>query len=139
MRPSRSIDGSRRAPVRHDWVLLNEVGERRTRVVVVLTFLMMVAEIGAGWAFGSMALVADGWHMGSHAAALFITLFAYYLARRFKDDPRFSFGTGRAFAFQRPIQLILGIAMRGCIREESEVCRAVFELHTRYVDPKWKC
>lgn len=87
-----------REPVTHDWVRLNEVGERRTKVVVVLTFVMMVAEIGAGYLYGSLALRADGWHMGSHAAALFITLFAYWHARKHKDDPRFSFGTGKVGA-----------------------------------------
>lgn len=76
----------------------NAHGERRTRVVVGLTFVMMVAEVGLGELFHSMALVADGWHMGGHVAALGITLFAYWHARRHKDDPRFSFGTGKVGA-----------------------------------------
>ena len=75
--------------------VINAVGESRTRLVVVLTLVTMVAEIGAGWVFGSMALTADGWHMGTHAAALVITLFAYAYARRHADDPSFSFGTGK--------------------------------------------
>jgi cation diffusion facilitator family transporter len=70
-------------------------GERATRRVIVLTFLMMVIEIAAGTMFGSMALLADGWHMGTHAAALGITALAYYFARRHADNPRFTFGTGK--------------------------------------------
>ena len=72
--------------------------ERRTAVVLVLTVITMVSEIVCGSLFGSMALLADGWHMGSHAAALGITLFAYAYARRHADDPRYSFGTGKVNA-----------------------------------------
>jgi cation diffusion facilitator family transporter len=71
------------------------LAERATRRVIVLTLLMMVIEIGAGWGFGSMALLADGWHMGTHAVALGITALAYRFARRHADNPRFSFGTGK--------------------------------------------
>lgn len=56
---------------------------------------MMVIEISAGYLYGSMALLADGWHMGTHAAALGITLLAYYHARRNSDNPEYSFGTGK--------------------------------------------
>jgi cation diffusion facilitator family transporter len=73
-------------------------GERRTRWVVALTLAMMVAEIAAGTAFGSMALLADGWHMGTHAAALGVAVFAYVYARRHAADPRYSFGTGKVGA-----------------------------------------
>jgi cation diffusion facilitator family transporter len=69
--------------------------ERNTRMVVGLTLTMMAAEIGAGHLFGSMALLADGWHMGTHAAALGITTFAYGFARRHTDNPHYSFGTGK--------------------------------------------
>ncbi|MPZ39108.1 MAG: CDF family Co(II)/Ni(II) efflux transporter DmeF [Rhizobiales bacterium] len=68
---------------------------RRTWFVVVLTAVMMVVEIVGGTLFGSMALVADGWHMSTHAAALSIAGFAYWFARRHAHDPRFSFGTGK--------------------------------------------
>ncbi|SDN32192.1 cation diffusion facilitator family transporter [Methylobacterium phyllostachyos] len=68
---------------------------RRTRAVVALTAAMMVGEIVGGTWFGSMALVADGWHMSTHAAALGIAALAYHFARRHADDPRFSFGTGK--------------------------------------------
>ncbi len=70
-------------------------GERNTRWVLGLTLVTMVVEIAAGAAYGSMALLADGWHMGSHAAALTITVFAYWYARRHADNPRFTFGTGK--------------------------------------------
>ncbi|MBW1764274.1 MAG: CDF family Co(II)/Ni(II) efflux transporter DmeF [Deltaproteobacteria bacterium] len=69
--------------------------ERNTRRVIVLTVCMMLAEITAGILFGSMALLADGWHMGTHAIALGITAFAYYYARRHADNPQYSFGTGK--------------------------------------------
>lgn len=73
-------------------------GEQRTRWVVAITLVMMGIEIVAGLAFGSMALLADGWHMGSHAAALGVAVFAYVYARRHADDPRYSFGTGKVGA-----------------------------------------
>lgn len=79
----------------HDFHLDSSHGERRTRYVVLLTAVMMVVEIAAGYLYGSMALLADGWHMGTHVAALGISLFAYGYARRHADDPRYSFGTGK--------------------------------------------
>ncbi len=68
---------------------------RRTQAVVALTFVMMVAEIVGGTYYGSMALVADGWHMATHAAALSVAALAYRYARRHAHDPRFAFGTGK--------------------------------------------
>lgn len=68
---------------------------RRTWIVIALTASMMVAEIVAGNIYGSMALVADGWHMSTHAAALLIAALAYLFARRHATDARFTFGTGR--------------------------------------------
>lgn len=73
-------------------------GERRTRLVVLLTASFMVVEIAAGLVYGSMALLADGLHMGSHALALGIAVAAYVYARRHADDERFSFGTGKVNA-----------------------------------------
>jgi len=70
-------------------------GEARTRVVVILTAATMVVEIVAGLAYGSMALLADGLHMASHASALGLALIAYIYARRHAHDERFSFGTGK--------------------------------------------
>jgi len=69
--------------------------ERRTWMVVALTAAMMVAEIIGGTLFNSMAVVADGWHMSTHAGALGIAALAYRFARRHARDPRFSFGTGK--------------------------------------------
>ena len=69
--------------------------ERRTWLVVALTFTMMVVEITGGTLFGSLALVADGWHMSTHAAALTISATAYRYARRHAANPRFAFGTGK--------------------------------------------
>ena len=69
--------------------------EKNTRQVILLTVIMMTIEIIAGFTYGSMALLADGWHMGTHAAALGITAFAYSYARRNADNPRYSFGTGK--------------------------------------------
>jgi cation diffusion facilitator family transporter len=72
--------------------------EQRTRMVVALTAGMMVAELAAGTVFHSMALVADGWHMASHVAALSLAAFAYSYARRHARDARYSFGTGKVGA-----------------------------------------
>jgi len=71
----------------------NPLAERNTRWAVVLTALMMVAEIVGGWLYNSMALLADGWHMSSHALALGLSVLAYGTARRFARDKRFTFGT----------------------------------------------
>jgi cation diffusion facilitator family transporter len=82
----------------HDHVFLgdnHERNERRTWFVIALTATMMVAEITAGTMFGSMALVADGWHMSTHAAAMLIAALAYFFARRNARNPRFTFGTGK--------------------------------------------
>jgi cation diffusion facilitator family transporter len=70
-------------------------GETRALIVIVITGVMMVAEIAGGLLFGSMALLADGLHMASHVAALGINVFAYAYARRHAHDARFSFGTGK--------------------------------------------
>jgi cation diffusion facilitator family transporter len=70
-------------------------GEARTRIVVALTATFMAVEVAAGLAFGSMALLADGLHMASHASALGLALVAYVYARRHAHDRRFSFGTGK--------------------------------------------
>ncbi|KHK90308.1 CDF family Co(II)/Ni(II) efflux transporter DmeF [Novosphingobium malaysiense] len=69
--------------------------ERRTRYVVALTAVMMVVEIVAGWITGSMALLADGFHMATHAGALGVAAWAYAYARRHAANSRFTFGTGK--------------------------------------------
>ncbi|HTH36293.1 MAG TPA: CDF family Co(II)/Ni(II) efflux transporter DmeF [Xanthobacteraceae bacterium] len=82
----------------HDHVFLgagHDRNERRTWAVIVLCAVMMAAEIVGGLLFGSIALVADGLHMSTHASALLLAALAYRYARRHADDPRFSFGTGK--------------------------------------------
>ncbi|MBF0287064.1 MAG: CDF family Co(II)/Ni(II) efflux transporter DmeF [SAR324 cluster bacterium] len=79
----------------HQFNIVNEQGERNTLLVILLTLVMMVIEVGGGIYYGSMALLADGWHMGSHASALGITIFAYRYARHHANDARYSFGTGK--------------------------------------------
>lgn len=71
----------------------NTAAERSTRLVMWITLATMVVEISAGWWFNSMALLADGWHMSSHALALGLAAMAYGAARRYAKDPRFAFGT----------------------------------------------
>jgi cation diffusion facilitator family transporter len=78
-----------------------------------ITAIMMVVEIGAGWWFNSMALLADGWHMSSHAIAIGLSAFAYSAARRYARDPRFAFGTWKIEVlggFASAI-LLLGVAL----------------------------
>ncbi|RLM21709.1 cation transporter [Brenneria alni] len=71
----------------------NPLAERNTRYATILTAVMMVVEILGGWYFNSMALLADGWHMSSHALALGLSVMAYAAARRLASDNRFTFGT----------------------------------------------
>lgn len=85
-------------PLTHDHVFLGQDhrrNERRVWWVIALTAGMMVIEIIAGNLYGSMALVADGWHMSTHAGAMLITALAYGYARRQARNPRFTFGTGK--------------------------------------------
>lgn len=70
-----------------------QAAERGTRLVMWITAVMMLVEISAGWWFNSMALLADGWHMSSHALAIGLSAFAYAAARKYARDPRFAFGT----------------------------------------------
>jgi cation diffusion facilitator family transporter len=106
-------------PWQHAHVFLgakHERHERRTWAVVALTAVMMVAEIVGGTLFGSMAVVADGWHMSTHAGALTIAALAYRFARHHARDPRFSFGTGKVgelAAFSSAIILALIAAAIG--------------------------
>ena len=79
----------------HDFALDVSAAERRTRIVIAITAAMMVLEISAGLAFNSMALLADGWHMGTHVTAFLITAVAYYFTRRHAANPLHSFGTAK--------------------------------------------
>ncbi|MGE5493493.1 MAG: CDF family Co(II)/Ni(II) efflux transporter DmeF, partial [Actinomycetota bacterium] len=81
----------------------NRSGERGTWLVMIITAAMMVVEIVAGWWFNSMALLADGWHMSSHAVAIGLSALAYGAARRYAHDYRFAFGTWK-------IEILAGFA-----------------------------
>ena len=98
----------------------NPAGERRTWIVVGITAVTMVAEIVGGWLTGSMALLADGWHMATHVVALSIAGIAYLLARRWASDDRFAFGTWKievlgAFASA----LLLGVVALAMVIESA--------------------
>ena len=71
----------------------SDAAERSTRLVIWITVVTMFVEILAGWAFNSMSLLADGWHMSSHALAIGLSALAYATARTYANDPRFAFGT----------------------------------------------
>lgn len=93
-----------------------EHGERGTRLVFWLTVATMAAEIVSGWLFGSMALLADGWHMASHAGAMAVAWFAYAWARRNADNPDLVFGAGKVNAlagFASAVGLFLVAAFMG--------------------------
>lgn len=79
----------------HNFFVHREQNEKNTQKVMGLTAVTMVVEIVAGVAFGSMALLADGWHMGTHVAAFLITLFAYSYSRKNANNPDFTFGPGK--------------------------------------------
>ncbi|HEV7913246.1 MAG TPA: CDF family Co(II)/Ni(II) efflux transporter DmeF [Albitalea sp.] len=98
----------------------NRRGEARTRWVLAITLVTMAVEIAAGWWTGSMALLADGWHMGTHALALGVAAAAYAFARRHAADTRFSFGTWKievlgSFASA----LVLGLVAIGIVAESA--------------------
>ena len=92
------MSGNGTAAAGHTHIYLgegHEKNERRTWAVIILCGIMMVVEIVGGLLFGSIALVADGLHMSTHASALLLAALAYSYARRHANDPRFSFGTGK--------------------------------------------
>jgi len=89
------VISNRHCQYRFNAAAFQQVAEKRTRRVILLTAVMMTVEIAAGAMFGSMALLADGWHMATHVAALGITALAYRYARQHADDPRYTFGTGK--------------------------------------------
>jgi cation diffusion facilitator family transporter len=79
----------------HKFNLNNNKAEKRTYYVLILTAITMIVEIAAGTMYGSMALLADGWHMGTHVTAFMITIFAYSYAKKYENDDKYSFGTGK--------------------------------------------
>jgi len=91
------MDRSDHAPFHHthDFVSDFSGAERRTRIVIGITAVMMVLEIAVGLVSHSMALLADGWHMSTHVIAFLITAMAYYLSRKHSSNAQFTFGTGK--------------------------------------------
>ncbi len=103
----------------HHQVPASQKNEKLTFVVVLITLLTMIAEIVAGIISGSMALLSDGIHMGTHAVALFITLAAYIFARKHIDNPSFSFGTGKVGVLGGYTNAILLLVAAGAMAFES--------------------
>ncbi|MEG0175685.1 MAG: CDF family Co(II)/Ni(II) efflux transporter DmeF [Aeromonas sp.] len=97
----------------------NPLAEQKTRWAVLLTLVMMVAEIGGGWIFNSMALLADGWHMSSHALALGLSVLAYRAARHYARDHRFSFGTWKIEVLGGFTSALLLVGVAGLMLFES--------------------
>lgn len=98
----------------HDYRPLETTAERQAWRVAALTGVTMLVEIVAGYAFNSMALLADGWHMASHMLAIGLTALAYLLARRYANDPRFAFGTWKVevlAGFASSLMLLVVVAM----------------------------
>jgi cation diffusion facilitator family transporter len=98
----------------HDYRPLETTAERQAWRVAALTGATMLVEIVAGYAFNSMALLADGWHMASHMLAIGLTALAYLLARRYANDPRFAFGTWKVevlAGFASSLMLLVVVAM----------------------------
>ena len=102
-------------------------GERRTLVVALLTAVTMVVEVVAGLSFGSMALLADGLHMASHAAALSLAVLAYIYCRRRAGDPRFAFGTGKVNSLggYTSALLLVGFALYMAVESVSRLMAPV--------------
>ncbi|TKB23919.1 CDF family Co(II)/Ni(II) efflux transporter DmeF [Desulfopila sp. IMCC35006] len=97
----------------------NPLAERNTLLAVILTTVMMVAEICSGYIFNSMALLADGWHMSSHAMALGLSVLAYGAARRFAHDTRFTFGTWKIEVLGGYTSALLLVAVAGLMLYQS--------------------
>ncbi|MBU3915279.1 CDF family Co(II)/Ni(II) efflux transporter DmeF [bacterium] len=105
--------------------------EKKTLIVVIITFITMIAEIIFGWITNSMALLADGWHMGTHAFALGVSLLAYIMARKYAKDSSFTFGTWKIEIFGAYTSaIVLGIV--GAIMIFSSVERFFMPLNILY-------
>ena len=105
----------------HDFDMDNRDNEQRTLWVGILTVATMIAEISVGIMTGSMALLADGWHMGTHTFALGIGYSAYVLARKYRQSDKFSFGTGKFGVLAGYTSaIILGLAGGWMIAESVE-------------------
>jgi cation diffusion facilitator family transporter len=105
--------------------------EKRTLIVVIITFVTMIAEILFGWISNSMALLADGWHMGTHAFALGVSLIAYIAARKYAKDETFTFGTWKIEILGAYTSaIVLGIV--GVIMIYSSIERIISPLNIHY-------
>jgi len=105
--------------------------EKRTLIVVIITFVTMIAEILFGWISNSMALLADGWHMGTHAFALGVSLIAYIAARKYAKDETFTFGTWKIEILGAYTSaIVLGIV--GVIMIFSSIERIISPLNIHY-------
>ncbi|MBN2705318.1 MAG: CDF family Co(II)/Ni(II) efflux transporter DmeF [Deltaproteobacteria bacterium] len=114
----------------HRFIEDNRGAEKRTRWVVGLTAITMLVEILAGLLSGSMALLADGFHMGTHMFALGISVFAYRFARRHQDDPIFTFGTGKVSSLAGfTSAVVLGLVAFGMICESFARLISPREIH----------
>lgn len=120
----------------HDYGPDSSAAENRTRIVIAITAAMMVAEITAGSAFNSMALLADGWHMSTHVGAFLITAFAYRFGRRHRSDPRYSFGTGKVGVLGGFASAILLFAVAFLMALES-VHRLMEPVSIRFTEAIW--
>ncbi|MCG8336565.1 MAG: CDF family Co(II)/Ni(II) efflux transporter DmeF [Proteobacteria bacterium] len=109
----------------------SENNERITLLVVIITLTTMIAEITAGILSGSMALLSDGIHMGTHALALFITLAAYVFARKHSQSPHFSFGTGKVGVLAGYTNAIL-LILAGLAMAYESVERLISPVHIRF-------
>lgn len=109
----------------------NPMAERNTRWALILTASMMVIEIVGGWTLNSMALLADGWHMSSHALALGLSVFAYICARRFASDRRFAFGTWKIEILTGYTSAILLLGVAGLMTVQS-VARLITPVPIQY-------
>lgn len=116
MQPPFQIDDWRHS---HVFDQGNPLAERNTLLAVILTTIMMVAEICSGYIFNSMALLADGWHMSSHAMALGLSVLAYGAARRFAHDTRFTFGTWKIEVLGGYTSALLLVAVAGLMLYQS--------------------
>jgi cation diffusion facilitator family transporter len=125
--------------VQHDHVYIpagQESAERRTRWVIGVTLAMMIAELVAGYLSGSMALIADGWHMGSHAAALVIAAFAYAFSRRHAENSRFTFGTGKVGPLAGYTSAVI-LAIIAVLMAFESVLRLVHPVQVHFQEAIW--
>ena len=128
--PSASVTAD---PLKHSHIFDtgNLIAERNTLRVVILTAAMMVVEIDSGLMFNSMALLADGLHMSSHATALGLSLLAYFFARKFSQSPRFTFGTWKIEVLGGYTSAVLLVVVALVMLYES-VLRLVMPATIRY-------